>query len=100
MFKEYGQPYDTNTVFAGAATNPPGKINIQTLIERAKQLAICRLKFSLLAHWNIRKEACLDPDEVRQAAEKDCLVKRPSIAVVITVDPSLRHELPRGNAGR
>ncbi len=71
MFGEYGQSYDTNTVFAGAATEPTGRISIWAPIERAKRLAICGLKFSSLMHWNASEEVYLDPDEARQAVEKD-----------------------------
>jgi hypothetical protein len=70
MFKGYGQSYDANTAFAGAATNTPRRIGIWAPIERAKQLAICGLKFSLLMHWNAGEEAYLDPDEVRKPPKR------------------------------
>ncbi len=78
MFKGYGHPYDANTPFAGAATNAPGIIGLWAPIERAKQLAICSLEFSHLMHWYVGEEAYLDPDEVRQAAARDCSERQPS----------------------
>ncbi len=73
MFKGYGQPYGANMVFAGAATNTPGRIGIWVPIERAKQLAISSLKFSVLMHRNVGEETCLDPDGVRKPPRKRLL---------------------------
>ena len=78
MFKGYGRPYDANTALAGAATSTPGRIGIWAPIERAKQFAICSMEFSHLMHWNAGEEAYLDPDEVRQAVERDCSERQPS----------------------
>ena len=72
MFEGYGHPYDANTALAGASTDTPGIVRVWAPIERAKQFAICSLEFSLLIHWNVSEEAYLDPNELRQAAEKDC----------------------------
>ena len=72
MLKGYRHPYDADTTFAGAASNTPGRIGMWAPIERAKQLAIRGLKFSLLTHWNVGGKAYLDPDEARQVTEKDC----------------------------
>ncbi len=71
MFKGYRYPYDADTAFAYPATDTPRKISIWAPIERAKQLAIYDLKLLLLLYWNVGEETYLDPDEARQAVEKD-----------------------------
>lgn len=73
MFEGYGHPYGINSALVGAATNTSGRTGIWASIEHAKQLAIYGLEFSLLMRWDLGEEACLDPDEVPQAAERDCL---------------------------
>ncbi len=73
MFRGYEYPCDANTALAGAA-----RVGIRAPIERAKQLAICGLEFSLPMHQSEGEEACLDPDEVRQAAGEDLSGRRPS----------------------
>jgi hypothetical protein len=78
MLKEYRHSHDANTACAGAAAITPERADIWAPIERAKQLAIRGLRFSLLSNWSVGEEACLDPDEERQVAEKDCLQRRPS----------------------
>jgi hypothetical protein len=70
MFTGYGQPYDANTVFAGAATNTLGRISIWAPIEPAKRLAIRGLTFSVLMHWNVGEETYLDPSEVRKPPKR------------------------------
>ena len=73
MLKEYRHSHGANAAFTGAATNTPDGTGIWAPIERAKQLAMRGLKFSLpmVGAWG-KKHAWSRTKNARSAKRIAC----------------------------